>query len=92
MLFIGRQEDDGRHSVDTRRIDNSEAVHSGHFDIQEDELGAGVLDCLDGLETVGALTGDLGTQVAVEQVAHPLACRRLVRDDQNANLPLVCRG
>jgi hypothetical protein len=92
MLFIGSQEDDGRHPVDSHRIDNGETVHSGHLDVQEDELGAGVLDCLHGLETVGALTGDLGIQMAGEEIAHALARRRLVIDDQNADLPLACRG
>jgi hypothetical protein len=92
VLIVGRHEDDGRHLLGSDRIDDAEAVHSGHLDVQEDEIGMGLLDCFDGFETAGALTDNLGVGMAGEQIAHPLARRRLVIDDQNADLPLARQG
>jgi len=63
VLVVGRGEDElgepGELVMVDELLDDGEAVHAGHLDVEEDEFGAVLFDEVDGLNAVGSLGKDI---------------------------------
>jgi hypothetical protein len=61
---VGGDEDDGGHEIGADFADDAEAVHFGHLDVEENEVGAEEADGLDGFEAIARLVdrGDVGSR------------------------------
>src|SRR5262249_59858544 len=92
MEVVCRYEDDRRHAIDSHGLHDGETVHPRHPNVQKDEILANLFDRLDGLGSLGTFADDRGVCVACQQIANPLACERLIVDDQDTELPPAGEG
>ena len=76
----------GRRVAALERLDDIEAVHVRHLDVEEDEIGILVVDGAERFGSVGALGDDFDVVVLGEQSAHALARELFVVNDCDADL------
>ncbi len=69
-----------------------EAVHLGHADVHQDDVGSLAHDEVDGLDAVGRLTDDLDVVGGAQQHGEPAAHERLVVGDGDADHPSAPNG
>ena len=83
VLVVGRGEDDlgQRDFLVEQLLDDAEAVEAGHLHVEEDEVGAAVLDQADGFEPVLTLGYDVDLAGVFEQVGKLVAGELLVVDN-----------
>ena len=91
MLVEGGAEDDCRPRLAERR-DDVEPGAAGHLDVEEDHVGGQRLDALQRLDAVFGLAHDLDVAALGEQLAQAAAGRRLVVDDQGAQVTSSSAG
>ncbi len=82
VLIVGGSEDDlrQRHLAVQQLLDDAEAVETRHLHVKEDEIGRELLDQVDGLDSVLALSHDVDIETR--------AADRRVRRAQVARRPL----
>ena len=86
VRVVRGHEDDGRHVVAVEVLDDVEAVHARHLDVEEDEVGLLALDHLDGARAVGAGADDFDVGLLGEQGGDAVTRQLLVVDDEGADL------
>ena len=65
------------------RRDYFYAIHLGHYDIEEDDIGLKVVDDIDCLEPIDGLAHDLDVVFAVEDQAEPFPKYPVIAGNQN---------
>jgi hypothetical protein len=89
---VGGHEDHGRHARGPDRLDDREAVHARHLDVEQDEVGLPVANELDGFSAVSRFDDGLDLRVVPEQPPQPLASERFVVDDEDGQAQGVSSG
>jgi hypothetical protein len=85
VLVVGGGEDHRRRLVEGAQVAGRlDAVHARHADVEQHHVGREALAERDRLVAVRRLADDRDLAQVLEQVAQPLASRRLVVDDQQA--------
>lgn len=82
VFVVGRDEDHVGHDGLVDHVQQLEAVDHRHLDVQEDHVGAFAVDCLEGVDGVGAGGGHVDLAGLPQQGLHLLSRVRLVVDDQ----------
>jgi hypothetical protein len=84
VLIVGGGEDHRRRLLQHVQVARGlEPVHAGHAHIEQHHIGREVVGVAERLGAVGGLADHLDVTDLGEQAAQPLACRRLVIDDQH---------
>jgi hypothetical protein len=85
MLVVSGDEDDRGHARDTDRFDDVETADLGHLDVEKNEIGCELRDCVDRRRSITAFTDDLEVGFAPQLLADAAPRDRLVVDDEHAN-------
>ncbi len=83
VLVVGGDEDDVR--VGGQVLQDLEAVHAGHLDIEEESVGAEGLNLFDGLKAVACFTGNGEAFEGGEKTREAFAGAAFVVDDQDSH-------
>ena len=67
-------------------LQNTEAVQTGHLDVEEYQVGGMLLDEIDGVDAVAALADDVDFGKPLEQIGQFFAGGLLVVDDNGVDL------
>lgn len=76
VLVVCGDEDDCGTGID--QFEHLETVEFRHLDVEEEEVGRGLGDRLDGFETVGAFRDDLDLRACSDQFAKKASCQFFV--------------
>src|SRR5215217_667835 len=82
---VGRDEHSDRHATDTDRLDDPEAIDTGHLHVEKHDLRLEAGDARDRLTSARRFADDLETASGLEMQAHATPCERLVVDDEHAH-------
>jgi hypothetical protein len=80
--IIGRDENDRREVFCPEGIQDLESVHLRHLHVQEDGVDVSARQNLKGVEAVRAFSDHSDVRFIFQQLADPLARKRLVVDDE----------
>ena len=83
VLVVRGDEDDDRRAVE--QLQHFEAVELRHLDVEQEEVGIVLGDCLHRFESVRALGDDLAVLIRGQEFAQQLARRQFVVDDYGAD-------
>jgi hypothetical protein len=92
--IVGRTENDRGGMLEFLQVLRAlDAVHRRHADVEQDDVGSGLLDLLHCVETVVGLTDDFDRALRgtiFQHLAQTAARRRLVIDDEDARQRAGC--
>lgn len=86
VLVVRRDEHDGGQVVVRQLLDDREAVHSRHLDVEEDDVGMVLPDSFDRFGSIGGLADDTDGLGLGKESPELVARQPLVVDDQDAQL------
>jgi hypothetical protein len=85
VRIVRRDENDRRQLCAFEIVHDLEAVHARHLDVEEDEIGLGPVDHLDGARAVGADADDFNVGLQLEQCLKAIARELLIVNDHGSN-------
>src|SRR5215467_1745319 len=89
VLVIGGGKNDERQPLAGKFLQQLEAIHLWHLNIEEEQVRPLTLNFSQGLNCAGAFTYEFEQRLVVRQVADALACQRLIVYNEGANLHTV---